>query len=137
MWIATNESRFNGASAMAYADFMDQAAEKLEGSFYILPSSVHEVIMIPDSFGMKAEELKAMVTSINASEVRPEEKLTDNVYHFDAVARVFEQADSFEKRSEKAHSRKSVLDDLGDKKQVCKEQEPKVRKQPKKDSPEL
>ena len=96
MWIATNESRFNGASAMAYGDFMDQATEKLEGSFYILPSSIHEVIMIPDSFGMKAEELKAMVTSINASEVRPEERLTDNVYHFDAVARIFEQADSFE-----------------------------------------
>lgn len=137
MWIATNESRFNGASAMAYSDFMEQATEKLEGSFYILPSSIHEVIMIPDSFGMKAQELKAMVTSINASEICPEEKLTDNVYHFDAVARVFEQAESFEKRSEKAHSKKSVLDDLGEKKQACMDQELKVRKQPKKDSPEL
>ena len=137
MWIATNESRFNGASVMAYPDFMDQVSEKLEGSFYILPSSTHEVIMIPDSFGMKAQEMKTMVTDINASEVRPDEKLTDNVYHFDSVARVFEQADDFEKRSEKAHSRKSVLDDLGEKKQVCKVQEPKVRKQPKKESPEL
>ena len=137
MWVATNQSRFNGASVMSYPDFMEQVSDKLEGSFYILPSSTHEVILIPDSFGMKAHELKAMVTEINASEVRPEEKLTDNVYHFDSVARVFEQADSFEKRSEKAHSRKSVLDALGEKKQVCKVQEPKVRKQHKIESPEL
>ena len=137
MWVATNESRFNGASVMAYPDFMDQVSEKLEGDFYILPSSTHEVIMIPDSFGMKAHELKAMVTDVNASEVRPEEKLTDNVYHFDSVARVFEQADSFEKRAEKEQSRKSVLDDLGEKKQVCKAQEPKVRQQHKKEGPEL
>ena len=136
MWVATNESKYNGASVIAYPDFMEQATEQLKGSFYILPSSTHEVILIPDSFAMQAQELKAMVSAVNEAEVRPEEKLTDNVYHYDSVARVFGQADKYEKRIEKEQSRKSVLGELGEKKQACKEQEHKEHRTKKKDDPE-
>ena len=137
LWVATNESRFNGASVMAYPDFMESAAQRLEGGFYLLPSSIHETLLISDVFGMTAKELKEMVTQINAAEVRPEEKLTDNVYHYDADAKVFEQAENFEKRMEKAQEHKSVLDELKANKQICKETEPKGHKAPKKDVPEL
>lgn len=137
MWVATNESRFNGAAVIAYPEFMDLAAKQLEGNFYILPSSTHELLLIPESFGMKAQELKAMVTQVNASEVRPEEKLTDNVYHFDSVARAFEQADKYEKRIDKEQTKKSVLEELGEKKQAHKIQEPKATKPKRKDVPEL
>ena len=119
LYIATNASKMRGASVIAYPNFMDQAAEKLGGGFFVLPSSVHEVILIPDSFEMTAVELKQMVTQINASEVAPEERLTDNVYHFDAEAGVFEKAEKFEQRMEKESERKSVLDELGSKKQEC------------------
>lgn len=137
IWVATNASRFNGAAVISYPDFMDMASEQLKGNFYILPSSIHEVLMIPDSFGARAQDLKTMVSAVNESEVRAEEKLTDNVYHYDSVARVFEQADRFEKRIEKEQSRKSVLGELGEKKQACRTQEPREHKAKKKDGPEL
>ena len=137
MYVATNESKFNGAAVMTYPDFMDKAAEKLEGSFYILPSSIHEIIMIPDYFGMKAAELKAMVTEINGTQVSRDEKLTDNVYHYDAAAKAFEQAEKFEKRIEKEQSRKSVLGMLDEKKQECRMTEPKTQIRQQKTEPVL
>ena len=72
------------AAVMFYPDFMDQVAKELGGDIFILPSSVHEVLILPDDGNMNAQELKEMVTSINASEVAPEDRLTDNVYHYDA-----------------------------------------------------
>ena len=56
MYVATNASKVNGAAVMNYPDFMEQATEKLQGSFYILPSSIHELIMILDSFGMRSQK---------------------------------------------------------------------------------
>ena len=119
MYVATNDIRMRGAGVIAYPDFMEQATEKLGGSFFILPSSVHEVILVPDSMEMRASELKEMVTQINATEVSPEERLTDNVYHYDAEEKMFEMASQYEHRMEKSQERKSILDELGSKKQEC------------------
>lgn len=119
MYVATNDIRMRGAGVIAYPDFMEQATEKLGGSFFILPSSVHEVILVSDSIEMRASELKEMVTQINATEVSPEERLTDNVYHYDAEAKIFEKASQYEQRMEKSRERKSILDELGSKKQEC------------------
>ena len=62
-----------------------------------------------------------MVTSINASEVSPEDRLTDRVYQYDAQERIFELGEKFEERqAEKMaakEERSSVLKDLQDKKQ--------------------
>lgn len=126
MYVATNDNSFHGAGVMAYPDFMEQATEKLGGSFYILPSSIHEIIMIPDEFQMNAQELKAMVTEVNGSEIDPAERLTDNVYHYDADAKVLEQADKFEKRQMEKEPRKSVLEQL---EQKVKETAAKIPKE--------
>lgn len=131
MYVATNDNAFHGAGVMTYPDFMEQATEKLGGSFYILPSSIHEVIMVPDDFQMKAQELKAMVTEVNGSEVTPAERLTDNVYHYDAVAKVLEQADKFEARQMEKDSRKSVLDELGQKQKETAAKKPREHSAPK------
>ena len=64
-----------------------------------------------------------MVTAINATEVQPRDRLTDNVYHYDAVERVFETAKHFsERQMEKDVSRGSVLKDLADSQQKAQEQ---------------
>ena len=78
IWVATNKSQFHGASVIAYPDFMEQAAEKLNDSFYLLPSSTHEVLLIPDSYDLKAQELKEKVyktdipRSVRAEEISAE-----------------------------------------------------------------
>ena len=49
----------------------------------MIPSSIHEVILVPDSGQVSGHELRAMVTEINHSHVEPMEVLSDNVYYYD------------------------------------------------------
>ena len=96
---------------------MDRLAKEAGGGFFILPSSVHEVLVMPDNGEMSAEELKDMVTSINGDVVEPVDVLTEQVYHYDVKERIFERGDMFESRqAEKERgNRTSVLKDLKDK----------------------
>lgn len=123
MFIATVPDKNSGAGVLAYQDFMDQAAEKIGGDFFILPSSIHEILLVPDDGQKGADELKAMVMDVNATQVSPEERLSDNVYHYDSKEHIFELAEKFEARQqekgaaidEKAEDRESVLKNLKDK----------------------
>jgi len=138
LFVATNDVMLHGASVIAYQDFMDQAAKQMDGNFYLLPSSLHEVILISDQEGLTPAELKQMVTDINGSEVHPEDRLTDNAYHYDADERIFEQVSSFEKRmADRATEKSSVLADLGSKQRECAARPPKEKTSPKKSEPEL
>ena len=47
---------------------------------------------------MNLQDLEAMVREVNATQVAPEDKLTDNVYHYDAEAKVFELGEKFVER---------------------------------------
>ena len=93
MLVATTEAAFMGASVIQYPDFMDMAAEKIGGDFFILPSSIHEVLLIPDDGKADFHELAAMVQSINETQAAPADRLSDNAYHYDKADRVFELAD--------------------------------------------
>ena len=99
--IVTNERMVNGASAIFYSGLMDQIGELLKGDYYILPSSIHEMLACRDDVEMTIDELKCMVTEINIDEVRPEERLADEVYHYDTKCRVFEKASDYKSRISK------------------------------------
>ena len=97
--VLTNDMRINGASALFYPDVMDTIGDRI-GSFYVCPSSIHEMIIVPES-ASNARDLGKILHSVNESFVRPEEKLSDTVYHFDAQNHQFEIAESYELRKEK------------------------------------
>lgn len=134
MYVATVPDKISGAGVIAYQEFMDQAAEKLGGDFYILPSSIHEVLLVKDDGAVNFNDLKSMVEDVNATQVAPEEKLTDSVYHYDSKEHIFELAEKFEARqqakeadiSSEKEEKGSVLGDLKAKKD-------EAAKQPKKD----
>lgn len=124
MYVATvPDNKNSGAGVIAYQDFMDQAAERVGGDFFVLPSSINEILLVPDNGDMTADALRDMVKDVNAKEVSPEERLSDNVYHYDSKGHVFELAEKFEARQqekkteidEKAEEKGSVLKDLKDK----------------------
>ena len=98
LWVATVEGGQNGAGVIQYPGFLDQAAEALGGDFYVLPSSVHEVLLVADDGSMEIGYLEEMVRSVNETEVSPAERLSDNVYHYDSKAHIFENARTFEAR---------------------------------------
>ncbi len=98
MWVATVEGGVNGASVTQLPDFLQQAAERLGGDFFVLPSSVHEVLFIRDDGSFERDQLESMVRGVNATEVSAADYLSDSVYHYDSDGHIFEKAITFESR---------------------------------------
>ncbi len=84
MFIATNSKKVNGAGVILYDGLLRTFSEKIGGDFYILPSSMHEVIFVPANGDMDTRYLIQMVKEVNATEVSPDEVLSDNVYMYHA-----------------------------------------------------
>ena len=101
MFVASNESRCRGAGVIAYPGFLDKASELLGGDFFILPSSIHEVILVKDNGQFTSKELSEMVADVNSSIVKPEERLTDSAYRYDSNDHIFELASEHEARMDK------------------------------------
>ena len=95
IFVASVSDNVHGAGVLAYDGFLDRASERAGGSFYLLPSSIHELLIVPDTEAMGLDDLKNMVRGVNATEVTPEEQLSDNVYHYDAKNKIFEIGDKF------------------------------------------
>ena len=89
-YIATNKSGFHGASVLAYPDFAEKASETIGGSFYMLPSSVHEFILIKDDGKPNAKDLNKMVRNVNETVLEPRDFLSDQCYHYDAKEKKLE-----------------------------------------------
>lgn len=82
MYILTNSIRSYGAACMAYPHVLEMIGDMLREDFYILPCSVHEVIIVPESKGLKPEEMDEMIMEINETQVEPEEVLSDHAYFY-------------------------------------------------------
>ena len=81
--VLSNESGIDGAALIACPEVLKAVQKELGEAFYILPSSIHETLILPKSSADDVEDLKQMVSSINEAEVAPEDRLSDNVYEFD------------------------------------------------------
>ena len=117
LYVATTNDAYLGSGVIGYDGFMEKGSEAVGGSFYLLPSSVHEVLLLRDDCGQNAAELLDMVKSINNSELLPDEKLIDNVYHYDSKEKIFETAEEFINRKvREAEGDRSVLKQLKEQK---------------------
>lgn len=99
-YIATNKSGFQGASIAAYPDFAEKAAETIGGSFYMLPSSVHEFILIKDDGKPNAKDLNKMIRNVNETVLEPRDILASQCYHYDAKTKVLETGLSYAQRTQ-------------------------------------
>ena len=117
MYVASTPGGSFGAGVITYPEFMDQAAEKVGGDFYVLPSSVHEVLIVPDKGERSCAELENMVKEVNSTQVDIQDQLSDKVYHYDSKEHIFELAEKYEKRvfDKEIDAEKSVVKDLKDK----------------------
>jgi len=82
MFVLTNDSKFNGANAILNKTLMKKICKKFTEGFYILPSSIHEVILVPKIVKTTAKELKELVKDVNSTSVEQECILSDNVYTY-------------------------------------------------------
>lgn len=83
LYVLTNQSRLNGAGVLAQDHILERIGDLLGSDFYVLPSSIHEVLIVPDNGAVSLKELEAMVKEVNATQVAPEDLLSDKVQYYD------------------------------------------------------
>ena len=111
MTVITNDRSTDGAAAIFYPGVMDQVGERLNGDYFILPSSVHEILVVPDDGNISFRELTDMVKEVNRTQVAPEDRLTDQVYHYDTADRIFEKAETFAERKKQKEAERGISAD--------------------------
>ena len=93
MLVLSNQQSAFGAAVMLYPDVLEKIAEKTGEDFYILPSSVHEVLLLKKDDDVSPVQLQEIVESINRTEVAPKDVLSNNVYFYDSMIREIEMVD--------------------------------------------
>lgn len=84
MLVLSNQTKTYGAAAILYDGLLKDIADKMDSDFYILPSSVHEVLLLPKADDRDImEDLGVMVREVNRNEVPDGEILSDHAYCFD------------------------------------------------------
>lgn len=84
MKVLSNQKRIHGAASILYPGVLEEIAGE-KGNIYIIPSSIHETILLPYDEKTSAEDLKKMIHEVNSTQVAPEEVLSDSLYYYDAA----------------------------------------------------
>ena len=86
MYILTNEFRTNGATTLLYEGILEEIAGMFDSDIILLPSSIHEVILVPaasgDEYLKQLDDFSAMVKEVNETELADEEILSDHAYYY-------------------------------------------------------
>ncbi len=82
LFILSNERHANGAACMLYPEVLKNFSEKIGRNIYIIPSSVHEVLLMPETDYMYAKFIREMVREVNDTTVDAEEILSYSVYFY-------------------------------------------------------
>ena len=82
LWVLTNKRRVNGANMLLDRSVMEDVIKEVGTDFFILPSSIHECIILPTDSGMNSQQLEAMVCEVNETQVEKEERLSNSVYRY-------------------------------------------------------
>ena len=83
LYVLSNKSRLQGAACMLYPDLLKNFSAAVDSSLYIIPSSIHEVLLLPTDENDDAENIKQMIKEVNDTQVEEEEVLSYSVYFYD------------------------------------------------------
>ncbi len=83
LFVLGNRDRIQGAAAIIYRGVLQDVADHLDKDIYVLPSSIHEVILMPDDGVFRGAQLSEMVREVNETQLLEQEVLSEHVYLFD------------------------------------------------------
>lgn len=87
MYVLTNTARMYGAASLLYDNKLDEIAGIVEDDFYLLPSSIHEIIILPKKYGTDEKYLSQMVDEINHEQLDREEILSNHAYLYSRLTK--------------------------------------------------
>ena len=82
LYIVTNQKIYHGAAAIFYEGILDEIAGKTGADLFLLPSSVHEILAVPDDGTVDPCELEQTIHEVNKDFVQEKEILSERVYHY-------------------------------------------------------
>ena len=82
MFVLTNKDGVDGATCIVYRGLLERIKRRLGRGFYIIPSSVHEVLILPENSGYDKESLENIVSEVNSTVLSPMDILSENVYYY-------------------------------------------------------
>ena len=88
MYVLTNKEKLQGASTILYPDVLSTFAMKKNANLWLIPSSIHEWIIIPDDGNMNRETLSKMIQEVNGSQLAVDEILSDHPYYYNRTTKV-------------------------------------------------
>ena len=85
MYVLSNRYRIDGAACILYPTLPARICNRLESSFYIIPSSVHELLILPSDNTEDSDKTREMIKEINDTQMEAEEILSYSLYWFDNI----------------------------------------------------
>jgi hypothetical protein len=82
MYVLTNSQKLNGAACILYKGLLMRFAERIASDLYVIPSSVHEVLLLSAAEQGDHPKLNEIVREVNTSQLSQEEILSDHIYYF-------------------------------------------------------
>ena len=87
LYVLTNETQMCGAACMLYPSLLTEFSDSVGKDLYILPSSIHEVLLLPTDTRCADEELRALVQNVNREQLPLTQQLSDTVYFYSREAK--------------------------------------------------
>ena len=85
VYVVSNEYEFFGANALLYTDVLKKVVKSIGTDCYILPSSVHDLVILSTETFSESAKLRTLVRDTNCEHVRLSDRLSDNIYRFSIV----------------------------------------------------
>ena len=101
-FVLTNPMVRYGTGMILQEEVQKKISQVVGGDYFLLPSSLHEWIILPEEMGRPVEEMTAMVRDINEEAVDVKDRLSDKVLHYDTAGAFLENAVTWEMRVGKA-----------------------------------
>ncbi len=86
-YVLSNGRKHLGAACILYEGILDDISEKIQSSYFILPSSIHEWFILADNGEPDKESCNALIQDTNSTQLAKEDLLSDHVYYYDREQR--------------------------------------------------
>ena len=98
MYVLTSDDKLYGAKFLADTGKLDEISEKLGCDLVVIPSSIHECIILPNDGSMDRAVIESMIHDVNSTQVPPKDILSEHAYMYDAQTHELMRADRYEAR---------------------------------------
>lgn len=93
LFVLSNQYGYYGAAYISCPNVLQEIGEKIGGDFLILPSSLHELIVVKETEDINVADLIDTVKAVNRTEVSEADFLSDNIYRYDSQNQILSMID--------------------------------------------